>query len=75
MPLSTQPDIRFLRNTGLMLVAATLMAGAVLLSLTLREGKPIIFASNEVHAGMIAVEAAVAIPPDHAYQSQSTRKF
>ena len=31
MPLSPQPDIRFLRNTGLTLVTATLTAGAVLL--------------------------------------------
>jgi hypothetical protein len=36
--LSSQPDIRFFRNTGLALVTATLMAGAITLSLTLKSG-------------------------------------
>jgi hypothetical protein len=62
MLLSPQPDIRFLRNTGLTLVTATLMAGAVLLSLTLTERKPIMIASNADHSGATAAEAAVAEP-------------
>ena len=74
MPLSPQPDIRFLRNTGLVLVTATLMAGAVLLSLALREGKPIIIVSSADHAGVLAAEAAVAIPLDQG-QSQNTKNF
>ena len=75
MPLSPQPDIRFLRNTGLTLVTATLMAGAVLLSLTLTERKPIVIASNAVPAGVTAAEAAVAGPLNGVYQSQNTKYF
>ena len=75
MPISPQPDIQFLRNTGLTLVTATLMAGAVLLSLTLTERKPIVIASNADHAGVTAAEAAVAIPFDQASRSQNTKYF
>jgi hypothetical protein len=75
MPISPQPDIQFLRNTGLTLVTATLMAGAVLLSLTLTERKPVVIASNADHAGVTAAEAAVAIPFDHASRSQNTKYF
>ena len=42
MALSPQPDIRFFRNTGLTLVTATLMAGAITLSLTLKSGSTLV---------------------------------
>lgn len=75
MPLLPQPDIRFLRNTGLTLVTATLMAGAVLLSLTLTERKPIVIASNADHAGVTAAEAAVVGALFDVFQSQNTKYF
>jgi hypothetical protein len=46
MALSSQPDIRFLRNTGLTLVAATLVAGAIMLALVRTESKPVILADS-----------------------------
>jgi hypothetical protein len=46
MALSPQPDIRFLRNTGLALVTATLLAGTMMLSLALTESKPVIIANS-----------------------------
>jgi hypothetical protein len=48
--LSSQPDIRFFRNTGLALVTATLMAGAITLSLTLKSGS-VTLARNAEGAG------------------------
>jgi hypothetical protein len=75
MALSSQPDIQFLRNTGLTLVTATLMAGAVLLSLTLTERKPVAIANNADHPEMTAAEAAVAGPLNDVYHSQNTKYF
>jgi hypothetical protein len=46
MALSPQPDIRFLRNTGFALVTATLLAGAIMLSLVRTESKPVILADS-----------------------------
>lgn len=50
MALSSQPastfDIGFFRNTGLTLVIATLVAGAITLSLTLTESRSIILAGQ-----------------------------
>jgi hypothetical protein len=45
--LSSQPDIRFFRNTGLALVAAALMAGAITLSLTLKSGSVTLVRNTE----------------------------
>ena len=46
MALSPQPDIRFFRNTGFALVTATLMAGAITLSLTLTTNRSIALVRN-----------------------------
>ena len=46
MALSPQPDIRFLRNTGFALVTATLLAGALMLSIARTESKLVILADS-----------------------------
>ena len=47
MALSSQPistsDVTFFRNTGLALIFATLVAGAITISLTLKQNQPIPF--------------------------------
>jgi hypothetical protein len=57
------PDLIFLRNMGLGLVIATLVAGAVTLSLTIQESRAIILAgetSPAIPDQKVAVAATVA---------------
>jgi hypothetical protein len=68
MAFSPQPastfDIRFFRNTGLTLVIATLVAGAITLSLTLTESRSIILAGQaqtKVPAEIMAAEVTESI--------------
>jgi hypothetical protein len=77
MALSPQPastfDIGFFRNTGLTLVIATLVAGAITLSLTLMESRSIILARQEqakVPAEIMAAEVTESIQT--AYQVEQT---
>ena len=65
MALSSQPDIRFLRNTGFVLVTATLLAGATMLSLVRTESKPVILADSPrgLDNGQVeAIQVAAAAP-------------
>ena len=43
---STQPDIKFLRNTGFALAAAAIMAGALTLFLTVEENRSLMLAHD-----------------------------
>lgn len=65
MALSPQPDIRFFRNTGFALVTATLMAGAITLSLTLKSGSTLVRntegqmeATSEIAGSVVATTGA-----------------
>ena len=65
MALSPQPDIKFLRNTGFALVTATLLAGAIMLSLVRMESKPVILADSPsgLDKGQVeAIQVAGAAP-------------
>jgi hypothetical protein len=65
MASSPQPDIRFLRNTGFALVTATLVAGAIMLSLARTESKLVILASSSsgLDKGQVeAIQVAAAAP-------------
>lgn len=66
--LLPQPDVRFFRNTGLALVTATLMAGAITLSLTLTENRSVILAlqaQTKEPAEIIAAEVTESIQTDY----------
>ena len=69
MALSSQSvstsDIAFFRNTGLALIIATLVAGAITISLTLAQNQPIIFTNEgETKVPMQLAAGSVAMPPN-----------
>ena len=66
---STQPDIpldlRFFRFTGIALVVATLVSGAIALSLTVGESRAIYLAQQEQSKGplQLAASTLASTPP------------
>ena len=72
MALSPQPistsDIAFFRNTGLALVIASLLSGAITLSLTVRENRSITLAQETMtkeRAKIVTADVSGSIPTYH----------
>ena len=62
-PNPNSSDIPFLRNTGFLLVIATLVAGAITLSLTFREGRSMqMVQDSHISAPAQIVAASVEAP-------------
>jgi hypothetical protein len=76
MALSPQPastfDIGFFRNTGLALLIATLVAGAITLSLTLMESRSVILAREVQTQEPAETMAGVTGAIQRAYQEVQT---
>ena len=76
MTLSPQPastfDMGFFRTTGLALVIATLVAGAITLSLALTEGRSIILAREAQTQEPAKIVAEVTGSIQTAYQEEQT---
>ena len=55
-------DIAFFRNTGLALILATLVAGAITIALTLTQNQPIVFADKTETKAVYLAAGSVAVP-------------